>query len=89
MHLFGPTGLASLAIGGLILIYLFVIKIMGEDIGQRPLLVLAVLLVITGIQLISTGFIAELNMRTYFESQAKKPYTIAEIFRGNKKQAAA
>lgn len=89
MHLFGPAGLASLGIGGLIMLYLFAIKLTGEDIGNRPLLVLGMLMILAGLQLISTGFIAELNMRTYFESQSKKPYTVAEIIRGSKKQAAA
>ncbi len=82
MHLFGGLGIASLGAGVLINFYLFILKLFGENIGQRPLLTLGVLLVILGIQLITTGFIAELIMRTYFESQNKKPYRIKEIFVG-------
>ncbi len=80
MHLFGTLGVPMLGIGLLIDLWLFIVKIAGHDIGQRPLLILGVLLTLGGIQLITTGFIAELIMRTYFESQNKKPYTIKEIF---------
>ncbi len=82
MHLFGGLGIASLGVGLLINFYLFILKLFGESIGQRPLLTLGVLLVIMGIQLITTGFIAELIMRTYFESQNKKPYRVKKIFIG-------
>ena len=80
MHLFGSIGVPMLGIGVLIDLYLFILKIFGESIGQRPLLILGVMLTLGGIQLITTGFIAELIMRTYFESQNKKPYTIKEIY---------
>ena len=83
MHLFGTLGVPMLFIGLLIDFYLFVLKLFGESIGQRPLLILGVMLTLGGIQLITTGFIAELIMRTYFESQNKKPYTIKEIFTGS------
>ncbi|WP_457607196.1 glycosyltransferase family 2 protein [Nitratifractor sp.] len=82
MHLFGGLGIAALGIGALINLYLFILKLTGESIGQRPLLTLGVMLVLVGIQLITTGFIAELIMRTYFESQHKKPYRIKERFVG-------
>lgn len=80
MHLFGGLGIASFSVGILINFYLMILKILGHDIGQRPLLTLGILLVLVGIQLITTGFIAELIMRTYFESQSKKPWRIKEIF---------
>jgi glycosyltransferase involved in cell wall biosynthesis len=82
MHLFGGLGIASFGIGALINLYLLVLKLMGEDIGHRPLLTLGIVLVLAGIQLITTGFIAELIMRTYFESQNKKPWRIKEVFVG-------
>jgi glycosyltransferase involved in cell wall biosynthesis len=88
MHLFGTLGVPMLGIGLLIDLYLFVVKLLGNDIGQRPLLILGVMLTLGGIQLITTGFIAELIMRTYFESQDKKPYTIKEIYVGKKPQGA-
>ena len=80
MHLFGSLGLGSLGLGGLIAAYLAVDKfIFGEDIGTRPLFFTGVLLIILGIQLITTGFIAELLMRTYFSSKNARPYNIAAI----------
>ncbi len=83
MHLFGGVGFGMLFVGGLINFYLLILKIFGQDIGARPLLLLGILLVISGIMLISTGFLAELVMRTYYESQNKKPYIIKEIFEGS------
>lgn len=80
MHLFGGLGISSLIIGGAINFYLLILKIMGEDIGNRPLLTLGIVLVIAGFQLITTGFLAELIMRTYHESQGKTPYTVKEKF---------
>lgn len=82
MHLFGSLGVTSFGIGIIINVYLLILKILGQDIGHRPLLTLGIVLVITGIQLITTGFIAELIMRTYYESQGKTPYTIKETFSG-------
>lgn len=84
MHFFGGLGFGMLFVGGLINFYLLILKIFGESIGNRPLLILGLLLVIGGIQLISTGFIAELVMRTYYEAQHKKPYVIKEEFSGAK-----
>ncbi len=82
MHLFGSLGIVSFGLGILINTYLLVLKLMGESIGHRPLLTLGIVLLLTGVQLITTGFIAELIMRTYFESQNKKPYVIKEIHDG-------
>jgi len=80
MHLFGTLGVLALLLGIVINTYLALVKLLGEDIGSRPLLILGVMLVFTGIQLITTGFIAEFIMRTYYESQNKKPYIIRNIF---------
>ncbi len=85
MHLFGGLGIFSFGVGFIINFYLLVLKIFGYSIGNRPLLTLGIVLIITGIQLITTGFLAELIMRTYYESQNKTPYNIREIFVGNKK----
>ncbi len=80
MHLFGTLGFGMFGIGMLINLYLFILKLFGSDIGGRPLLILGVMLTLGGIQLITTGFLAEIMMRTYYESQNKKPYVIKEIF---------
>lgn len=78
-RLFGVTGAAICGLGGLISFYLLVLKIMGESIGNRPLLTLAVLLIIVGVQSMMMGMIGELLMRTYFESSNRKTYVTREI----------
>ncbi|MDO8682776.1 MAG: glycosyltransferase family 2 protein [Armatimonadota bacterium] len=60
LHLFGSLGLMLLSAGFLINAYLAVIWLMGESIGRRPLLILGVLLMILGIQSISTGLLGEM-----------------------------
>jgi len=60
LHFFGKFGGAIFLIGFLILFYLTILWLMGEPIGNRPLLLFGVLLFITGIQTISTGLIADL-----------------------------
>jgi glycosyltransferase involved in cell wall biosynthesis len=84
MHFFGKWGLVILIPGVIINIYLLIIKVMGHDIWGRPLLILGIMLVVAGFQMITSGIIAELVMRTYYESQQKKPYRISNIFKGGK-----
>jgi glycosyltransferase involved in cell wall biosynthesis len=60
LHLFGGVGLLLGAIGTIVLVYLTVLKLMGEAIGHRPLLTLGVLLVVVGVQLLSLGLVSEL-----------------------------
>lgn len=79
MHLFGSAGLVITLAGIAINLYLLVLKILGQDIWGKPLLLLGVMIFLTGIQLITIGLITELLMRTYFESQGKKPYNIKSI----------
>jgi len=79
MHFFGTIGFIMFSIGLIINFYLFILKIFGESIGNRPLLILGIILILGGIQLITTGFLAEIMIRTYYESQNKKPYVIKEI----------
>ncbi len=78
MHLFGYIALILLSLSAVITPYLFIEKILGHDIGQRPLFFLDILFVIMAIQFITTGFIAELLMRTYY-TDSRKPYSIAKI----------
>lgn len=84
MHLFGTIGQVSLSISALLFLYLFGIKLFGGDIGHRPMFVIAILLFVTGVQFLSTGFIAELLTRVYYSNEKKKPYNIAEIYVGGK-----
>jgi len=81
MHLFGTWGILITAIGLIINLYLLILKILGNDIWGKPLLLLGILLVIAGFQLITIGIIAELLMRIYYESQNKTPYRIKRIVR--------
>jgi len=85
LRVFGGIGLLLFTIGLLLLLYLVGVKlILGEDIGQRPLLIFGVLLVLSGIQLISTGIVAELITRTYYEAQEKRPYIVKEIVKSER-----
>jgi glycosyltransferase involved in cell wall biosynthesis len=79
MHLFGTLGIIILFAGIVINIYLVILKILGQDIWGKPLLLLGIMLTLGGIQIITIGILAELMMRTYYESQQKKPYKIKSI----------
>lgn len=80
LHVFGGIGLTLGAVGTLIGIYLTYLKlILGQSIGSRPLLLLAVLLVVLGVQMLSIGLLGEMTMRTYYEAQNKPIYAIREI----------
>lgn len=79
MHLFGASGLIIFTIGAIINIYLLALKIMGGDIWGKPLLILGLILVLGGIQLITTGIITEILMRIYYEGREKKPYQLRQI----------
>lgn len=77
---FGFSGIIISGIGTAIGLYLVAVKfLMGENIGNRPLLTLAVLMMIIGFQSIMFGLLGELMMRIYFESSDRKTYTIREI----------
>ncbi|NDJ24234.1 glycosyltransferase [Nostoc sp. B(2019)] len=84
MHVFGLLGLISMVSGGAIGIYLTFVKLaLGQMIGNRPLLILAVLLLVTGVQLFCFGLLAELLMRTYHESQGRPIYRVREVVAKN------
>ena len=85
MHLFGTLGIFTFVIGVVLNIYLLIEKFLGHDIWGRPVLILAITLTLGGIQLITSGIIAEIIMRTYYESQDKKIYSIKNIFVGKDK----
>ncbi len=71
LHLFGGLGL-TLALAGVgILVYLTVVKLIGHAIGQRPLLILGVLLVVVGLQVFSLGLITEL-ITSHHEERASE-----------------
>jgi glycosyltransferase involved in cell wall biosynthesis len=88
LRVFGAVGLAMAALGALLGIYLTVLKLaLGQSIGNRPLLLLAVLLVILGVQMVSMGLLAEMVMRTYHEVQDKPIYVIRETLESPEEEA--
>jgi len=84
MHLFGTLGFVGLGIGVLINLYLLVLKILGQDIWGKPLLILGLIFLLGGIQMITIGILAEIAVRTYYESQAKKTYNVRRVYQANK-----
>jgi hypothetical protein len=77
-HFFGSIGLGFGAIGGMLLVWLMVVKfIIGEDIGGRPLLFVAILFVVASIQFLTTGVLAEIMTRTLFASNERTHHCIA------------
>ncbi|MGA0198625.1 MAG: glycosyltransferase family 2 protein [Prochlorotrichaceae cyanobacterium] len=82
MHVFGLLGLGSTLLGLAIGIYLSFLKLVwGQSIGDRPLLILMVILILAGVQLFSVGLLAELLIRTYHESQGRPIYRIRSVTR--------
>jgi Glycosyltransferases involved in cell wall biogenesis len=79
LYMFGGVGFLLLGLGLFSLFYLIFLKLfLEEPIGRRPLLTLSVLLILAGIQLISTGLLAELLVRIYYRTKDTKPYVIQE-----------
>lgn len=74
VHAFGQAGLLCLVPGVVMASYLVVLKLFGESIGTRPLLMLCVLLILIGVQLIGMGVLAEVMMRVYHEPAGRKQY---------------
>ena len=79
MYGFGFVGIISIMFSLAMSSYLLVLKIMGEDIGNRPLLMFSLILGIAGVQLFSFGLLSELLIRTYHESQGRPIYRIRSI----------
>jgi glycosyltransferase involved in cell wall biosynthesis len=83
MHVFGFAGLVSLLVGLGLAAWLVAEKaLLGVEIGDRPLLLLAVLAILSGVQLFCFGLLAELQMRTYHESQGRPIYRVRATVRG-------
>jgi glycosyltransferase involved in cell wall biosynthesis len=80
LQIFGLLGMLTGSLGLLITAYLgFVRLVLGHGIGDRPLLLLGVLLVFSGLQFMTIGLLAEMQARTYHESQDKPTYVVREI----------
>lgn len=88
IHLFGIFGVLLVILGVLINIYLLIVKLgFDQDIGTRPLLIFGMMFIVGGIQLFTIGIVMELLIRTYYESQQKRPYRIKKISIGDGKVA--
>lgn len=80
IQIFGPPGLLMGAAGLGITAYLGYVRIFGgQGIGDRPLLLLGILLIFAGMQFLTLGLLAELQARTYHESQDKPIYAVREV----------
>jgi glycosyltransferase involved in cell wall biosynthesis len=80
LQMFGPPGLLLGAIGLAITAYLAYVRLFaGQPIGGRPMLLLGILLMFSGMQLVTLGLIAELQARTYHESQGKPIYAVRDV----------
>ena len=79
LQMFGPIGIMTGGLGAVILAYLAYAKfVLHQGIGDRPLLMFGVLFVVMGVQLLSFGLLAEVQARTYHESQGKPIYVIRQ-----------
>ena len=82
MHVFGFGGLVAMAVGLFVVLWLVAEKlVLGVNIGDRPLLLMGLLGFLTGVQLFCFGLLAELQMRTYHESQGRPIYRVRETLR--------
>jgi len=79
MQIFGLLGALSFLVGTIIAAYLSFIRLfLGSPIANRPLLLLAMLLIFVGVQLVTMGLLGELTIRIYHEAQGKPIYTVRE-----------
>jgi glycosyltransferase involved in cell wall biosynthesis len=80
LHIFGLLGMAMGTLGVAVCAWLAWVKFFGhEGIGTRPLLLFGILLIFTGVQLVTLGLLAEMQARTYHESQDKSIYVVREV----------
>lgn len=80
-HFFGSLGLGLGALAAVIMFYLFVDKfLLGNDIGTRPMLMVGVVLLLSSVQLITTGILAEMIARLYYRDEKTPNYIVAKTF---------
>lgn len=83
MQVFGTIGLISGVVGSALLLYLAYVRlIVQENIGDRPLLLLAVLMVLIGVQFLGMGLLGELITRVYYEGRNRPIYVVREELNG-------
>ncbi len=80
LQMFGGVGFAMGTLGTIVCAWLAYLRLFGhESISNRPLLLFGILMILGGVQLVTTGLLAEMLSRTYHESQDKPTYVIREI----------
>jgi glycosyltransferase involved in cell wall biosynthesis len=80
LQIFGLLGMGMGLFGAAVCAWLAYLKFFAhEGIGSRPLLLFGILLIFTGVQLVTLGLLAEMQARTYHESQDKPTYVIREV----------
>src|SRR5439155_3067036 len=91
MHFFGAFGVAGTGLGGLILSYLAIYKLLGHEIVMEhgPLMVAGALLLLAGLMMFSTGLLGEVLIRTYFETQDRRIYAVRQILAKKERRAAS
>jgi hypothetical protein len=87
MWIFGGVGFLMLGFGGLCALSVVMMKVlMNMDITGNPLLYITLLSILSGTQLIGLGFLGEINIRTYYEAQGKRPYIVQSVVSGKTEQ---
>lgn len=90
LQIFGLLGIGMGLLGAIVSGYLAWQRLFGyQSLSDRPLLLLGILLIFTGFQLVTLGLLAELQIRTYHESQDKPTYVIREVLESTRGEAAA
>jgi hypothetical protein len=81
MHFFGRLGLLGTSLGGLMLGFVGIKKLLGQEVLYQhgPLMIFGGILLLAGLLMFSTGLLGEMMMRTYFESQGRRIYAVREI----------
>ncbi|MBD9447675.1 glycosyltransferase family 2 protein [Rhizobium sp. 42MFCr.1] len=83
-HFFGSLGLGLGGISALVMLYLFVDKfVLGNDIGTRPMLMVGIVFMLSSVQLITTGILAEMIARTYYRDDTSPNYIVRQVFDGS------
>jgi glycosyltransferase involved in cell wall biosynthesis len=84
MHIFGTGGFLAFSAGVLVNLYLFALKLMGQDIWGKPLLILGMILLLGGIQLITIGILADIGLRTYHRVAEGERYRLRRVTGGRR-----
>ena len=83
-HFFGSLGLGLGGISALVMLYLFIDKfVLGNDIGTRPMLMVGIVFMLSSVQLITTGILAEMIARTYYRDDTSPNYIVRQVFDGS------